>query len=162
MSLMPPTPPSEGGMPQSQKKPGDPERELIHEVRNLAASVALLNKTYLKKEDFDRRARVMYWISGIAAFLVITAIGSLFALEIVSNNHQNALVQRLTGNCQSRNSQSEATTNLINGLLGINAEAGQLNPHPSPVQRHITLEYIGLLKHYENQQAKPVNCQALK
>lgn len=40
--ILPPLSHAEGGEPQSKVAPGDPTRELIHEVRNMAQSIMLL------------------------------------------------------------------------------------------------------------------------
>lgn len=49
-TALPPPPPAEGGPTQSQVAPGDPERELIHEVRNLATAVGLLSRQVARIE----------------------------------------------------------------------------------------------------------------
>lgn len=161
----PPTPHNEGGPPLSKKSPGAPDRELIHEVKNLTQVIALLNKTFLSKEDFKRRARVLYVI--LSAFCV-AFVGSMIALFFTqhSDHHQEiTLVNKLTASCQNRNNASASTNAFLTGILELNTltASHEAKTHAlTPFEKRIDREYVTLLTNYQKSQPPEVNCSALK
>jgi hypothetical protein len=96
MSDLPPLPIpySEGGPPQSHIAPGDSQRELIHEVRNLAQGVILLRRV------LSRRSRWAIWA---AVAFAVTVVVTLTTFGYLLHEFRTASYD----NCLLRNQQQE-------------------------------------------------------
>lgn len=145
----------------------DQYRELIHEVRNLAAAVALLHTIFVKRT-------VLYWMLGIETVVVAVAliVGGIFIG--VENAHQNALVDKTVGSCDVRNQQTDATRLYLQRQVALSNESqaitavflSQLHLHFTPAQQKqiakITLEQRQNLNDYLRSQPKDIDCSKYK
>lgn len=141
----------------------DAYRELIHEVRNLAAAVALLHTIFVKRT-------VLYWALGIETAIVAVAltVGGIFIA--IENGHQNNLVDKAVGSCSIRNQQVDATKSFLTQEFIIQKESAlltaayfkRLSVHLSPTETALAMKIQGdqnaaLAKWYKDQ-PRDVDC----
>lgn len=81
--MLPPKPHAEGGPPASKVAPGDPFRELVHEVRNLSAALPLIDSAVERLVDtVPSRAEVAYKRFKSIVFIVVLIIFSAWLVDL--------------------------------------------------------------------------------
>jgi hypothetical protein len=145
----------------------DAYRELIHEVRNLSAAVALLHTIFVKRT-------VLYWLLGIETALVVVALTVAGIFIGIEHSNTNDLVNKLTDTCMVRNQQTDATKNYLASTVRIQAEAqhlnavllGKLSVHFSPAESaeaaKIQTDYLRTLNAYFKAQPADIPCKTFR
>lgn len=134
--------------PKPTNGPDDSYRELIHEVRNLSAAVAMLHTIFVKRT-------LLYWLLGIETALVVIALtmGGIFIS--IENNNQNKLVDKSIGSCAVRNAQTNSTRTFLERENTIQRESGIIDAVIfSQLHLHLTSQQQALLDRINKEQAQ--------